>query len=394
MSIESADDNIEVYQSLIDEVSDEVADEVKEQLMEDLPPAIAEELQELEPLSPRNGIDRFLDQKEERVDDISPYEIKMDYFCEFLEDEINLENLNNLTSRQLKRYKSWRKYESLDREKPLGVKTLKDDMHQVEACMEYLVGIEAVQAKVLMVIEIPDLDPEDGVCKETLAPSRTARILRYLEKFQHASMEHVTILLFAKTGRRPCDLHSLDLVDFTYDGDEATLEFVHRPDGTALKEGQLHEAEIKLNTGVAEVIQDYIDYNRENVTDAHGREPLLTSSEGRLSKSTMQKYAYKWTRPGAIGADPDDHDVSNCDGMESAHDAHRCARSKSPKMIRSGYITAKLNHATYEAVGHRVGATTAVLKKHYDHPDNDEERKRYQDEITGTGDEAESGYAN
>jgi hypothetical protein len=203
-------------------------------------------------------------------------------------------------------------------------------------------------------------------------------------------------LVLTKTGRRPCDIHALDLRDFDHTTDGSTLEFVHRPEtGTPLKEGLAHEASISLAEEVGEFLQDYIVHQRADVTDDTGREPLFATANGRISKSTIQEYAYKWTRPCAIGQEcPHDRNPAECEAAQSAKAASKCPDSRSPRPIRSGYITAKLNAgASYEAVGHRVGATKAVLKKHYDHPQKDEESSRHREEIRESSAEG-SGYAN
>jgi hypothetical protein len=49
--------------------------------------------------------------------------------------------------------------------------------------------------------------------------------------------------------------------------------------------------------------------------------------------------------------------------------------------------------ASYEAVGYRVGATKEALRKHYDHPSDEEERERHRDEIIDASVTAE-GYRN
>ena len=54
---------------------------------------------------------------------------------------------------------------------------------------------------------------------------------------------------------------------------------------TPLKNGDGGERPINIAEWVGDVIQDYIRYNRRQVTDEHGREPLFPSSKiaGRLS---------------------------------------------------------------------------------------------------------------
>ncbi len=390
----------EIVSRVSSEVSDAVFDDLIDDLTSELPPQVVQALREdeLEPLTPEDGINKFTNKKEKSVDEStwSSYESKYEYMEEYFLEVLDLQNLNDLTPEQSDGYEDWREKDSLDRDEPLAGKTLKDDMHLFKECLGYLVKIRAVPADAYDIVEIPELENGEGVDKETLDPERAEAILEYLGRFRYASCEHVTLLLLIKTGRRPCDLVALDLKDFDDDGDEVTLSFVHRPEsGTELKEDEKHEATIKLADDVGEVIRHYIDNKHPHVADDNARAPLLGTQKGRISKSTIREYANKWTRPCKIGREcPYGRDPETCEAAQSAKKATGCEGTRAPRQIRSGYITAKLNaKASYESVGHRVGATKKVLKRHYDHPSEDEERERYQDEILN-GNEGAGGFQN
>jgi hypothetical protein len=391
----------EIVDRISDEVSDVVADDLIDDLMEELPPQLVQELRsgELEPISPEEGIARFWKKHRKGIDEkcYAQYETKLDYLEEYLTSELGLENLNNLTPRQAEDYEEWRQFDSLDREKPLARKTLKDDIHLYLAFLAHMTKIRAVPGDAYEAVEPVHLDEGEGVDKTKLDADRAGDILAFLDRFQYASLEHVTMLLMSKTGRRPCDLRAPDLNDFKSKGDDTTLKFVHRPEeDTPLKENKAHEAKITLANEVGQIVQDYIDHNRPDVTDEHGREPLLATSKGRISKSTIKKYSYKWTRPCSIGNGcPFGKDPDNCQAESAAKHASKCDASRSPRQIRSGYVTAKLNAgASYESVGFRVGATKKVLKRHYDHPGKEKERERHREEIMNSDDDPSSGYSN
>jgi hypothetical protein len=389
----------DIADELSDRVSESIVAEVRDDVLEDLSPQLAQQLSPgLEPMPPEEGISRYLDVKSDEVrpGTLDQYRTKMSYVREYLLQERALDNLNNMTPLMASDYKQWREEESLDREKPLEPKTVKDDMHLYKEFLEYLATWRAVSSDVPESVQIPELDDGVGVEKETLAPERAASTNEYLARFEYGSIEQAVWLVFTKTGRRPCDLHALDLGDFNYSSDGSTLEFVHRPEsGTPLKEGLAHEASISLTEEVGEALQDYVVHQRQDVTDDTGREPLFTTANGRISKSTIQEYVYKWSRPCAIGEEcPHDRDPAECEAAQTAKAASKCPDSRSPRPIRSGYITAKLNAgSSYEAVCQRVGATKTVLKKHYDHPQKDDESSRYRDEIRESSAEG-SGYAN
>jgi len=76
------------------------------------------------------------------------------------------------------------------------------------------------------------------------------------------------------------------------------LRFSHRPEtGTPLKNGTGGERLVAISPGLAVLLEDYIENTRPNQTDDAGREPLLTSRQGRLSVSSMRRYVYNITAP-------------------------------------------------------------------------------------------------
>jgi len=54
---------------------------------------------------------------------------------------------------------------------------------------------------------------------------------------------------------------------------------------------------VLITSETAEIVRDYVEMNRNGVTDEHGREPLLTSKSGRVVETTIQRYVYTATRP-------------------------------------------------------------------------------------------------
>lgn len=383
------------------ELSDDLAEKVRDRVLEDLPPELADEIHDsrLEPLTPSEGIDRYIQHRIETIDPaaIDQDKTKLEYVNEYLTEELGLENLNNLTPRQADDYTQWRKYDSLSREKPLSDKTLRDDTYLYINFLEYMWQLRAVSRDVHLAVDPISLDDGDGVDTETLDADRAADILAYLYQFEYVTPDHMAWIILTKIGRRPSGLRAPDCDDYDSDGDPPTLTFEHRPEtDTPLKENEAHEAEVELSDATADIIDDYLENTRPDVTDEHGREPLLATEHGRISSSTIKKYAYKWTRPCEIGKDcPFDKDPDTCEAATNAGNAYKCDATHSPADIRSGYVTAKLNSgASYEAVAHRVGATKRTLKKHYDHPKKNEERKRHKGEILDQDEPDASGYAN
>ena len=53
------------------------------------------------------------------------------------------------------------------------------------------------------------------------------------------------------------------------------------------------ETQVNIPSELAKILRDYMDHQRVEVVDEFGRNPFLTSGEGRLAKSTMRRYFYK-----------------------------------------------------------------------------------------------------
>jgi len=45
---------------------------------------------------------------------------------------------------------------------------------------------------------------------------------------------------------------------------------------------------VALSDDICELLDDWLENKRPDVTDEHGREPLLASREGRLQKTTLR----------------------------------------------------------------------------------------------------------
>jgi integrase len=85
-------------------------------------------------------------------------------------------------------------------------------------------------------------------------------------------------------------LHSLDVGDF--DAEDGTLSASHRPDeGTRLKNREDGERVVTLDAETADVVSDYIKYQRVRVENDYGRRPLFCSKY-RYFISTLTSSVY------------------------------------------------------------------------------------------------------
>lgn len=218
---------------------------------------------------------------------------------------------------------------------------MRDEMYLMQNFLRFLGDIEGVDTGLSTKVQTPELSYQDEVREEYLSADRAKEIIQHLEAYEYATAEHVIWLLLSALGCRRGGVYSLDLKDIHTDCSELFIEFQHRPGrGTTLKSKKAGEREVNVSEGVAEVIDDYIEHNRIEVTDDHGREPLITTNHGRTARSTISKYIYKWTRPCEIGKDcPHGRDPDECEDAQTIDSASNCPSSQSTHTVRKGYLS-------------------------------------------------------
>jgi len=272
--------------------------------------------------------------------------------------EEEIENLNHLTGRNLHRYRTWRGQE-------IAKITLVNELRTLRKFLEWCASVDAVEKGLREKVLIPDVSEGDEAKDVHIEPERAETILEHLNQFSYASRQHVVASILWHTGIRLGTLRALDVADF--DSDEPCLEVRHRPDSeTPLKNGEAAERSIYVGEHYKQVISDYIDHNRDDVTDDYGREPLITSEQGRLSEGAVRTTVYRLTLPCTYGECPHEKEPTTCEFTNYAK-VSECPSSLSPHAIRRGSITAHLREGTpTEVVSDRMNVSAAVLDKHYD----------------------------
>lgn len=348
----------------------------KEELIEQLASGLGSDLK---PCTPQSGLERYLDSIRSDITEgtIQEYATKLGRIVDFLKKQ-GIDDLRELDGRLLKDVAAWRRYESSDQVDELSAKTMRDEMYLLRDWVRHLEEIEAVKPELSDSISIPELSNDDGVRDVDLDPKRVERILHYLGKYEYATFEHVVWLLTVRTGRRTGCLLALDCDDVHIDGEEPYLEFNHRPEtGTRLKNDTKSEGHVSISKSDAEIIADYIENARPDVTDDHDREPLLATSHGRASPSTIRRSIYKWSRPCEIGAGcPHDRDPDACEATQSADHASKCPSSRSPHALKHGFITeGRRRGVPIDVLSDRCDVSEEVIRKHYDETSEEERCK-------------------
>ena len=116
------------------------------------------------------------------------------------------------------------------------------------------------------------------------------------------------------------------------------------------------QASIELDPTPANV-GEQIDLSGAESTDPDGREPLVSSGQGRFARSSIRRRIYHLTACGATG------DGCTCDASR----ASKCSESVSPHDIRRSSISAWLDDgADPSLLSERVDTSPATMERHYD----------------------------
>lgn len=311
--------------------------------------------------APNEAVDLYLENRRGEVAKATLYahNSRLNHFLRWCKLE-GIENMNDLGPRDLQHYKIWRREDG-----NLATPSLKSQLSCIRVFIRYCERIEAVRPDLHMAVDLPSLAKGEGQRSILLPEGRAEAILTYLDRYEHASWMHIAIQLMWTTCARLGAVRAVDIQD--YYSDEQYLEYIHRPQtDTPLKNGEEGERPVALDDATCNLLDDYIENKRFEVKDEHGREPLLTSRQGRRHESNIRDMVYRWTRPCAIGSEcPADKDPDTCEWNEYGT-ASGCPESVSPHAIRRGAITRWLRDGVPpEAICDRANVSKRILDKHY-----------------------------
>ncbi|MFB6140802.1 MAG: tyrosine-type recombinase/integrase [Halosimplex sp.] len=333
----------------------------------------------LEPLSPAKAKEMFIAEREgqvaERTVQADHYRLK--HFIRWCENN-DIDNMNDITGRKLHEYRLWRRDDG-----DLNKVSLRTQLKSLRVFIRWCESINAVVEGLHEKILLPTPSKQEEQREETLRSGQAEEVLEYLRNFEYASRSHALLELIWHTGIRIGALQALDLND--YDGEAERLQLCHRPDtGTALKNGSESERLVALDPTVCAVLDDWINHQRPDETDEHGREPLFTSEQGRLAGTTIRETVYSVTRPCYYAECPHDRNISDCEATVYGYRS-KCPSSVSPHSVRRGSITHHLSEDVPEkVVSDRMDVGQAVLDKHYDKRSEEqkvEQRRSYIEDV-------------
>jgi integrase len=343
-------------------------------------PTKGSETMSLEPIGPETALELYLADKENDLAEASlrAHRYRLNHFVRWC-DEQDVENLNDLTGRQLHKYRLWRRNEG-----DLAPVTEKTQMDTLRVFVRWLESVDGVEQDLSEKVLSPSITPEQNTRHEMLETERAEQVLTHLEKYEYATIDHVTVALMWHTMMRIGGVHALDVDD--YHPDEQYVEVRHRPkQGTPIKNKEDGERLVALSDRVCDLLEDWVADQRPDVTDDYERRPLLTTVQGRASKSTLRFYVYKWTQPCRYEAEcPHDRDPMDCEARPRNHTS-KCPDSLNPHAIRRGSITHSLNNEMPDkVVSDRANVSPEVIEQHYDRRserERMEQRREYLDDL-------------
>lgn len=350
----------------VEELADQVANKVAEKTS-----------QSLQSMTPREAVDKYFEHRDfDRTSTVGTQESSLyNHFVVWCEEIREVDEMRSLQGSDLADYRVWRRDKASERVEKLSPKSDETQQKITRTFIKHCETFDAVRSGLHEYVLIPNLDKDDEVREEIIDSESAKAILSWLRKYQYGDVQHIVWLLLSACGARIGGIHSLDTADFGRGDEGPYLKFRHRPEtGTSLKNGKQGERRVSIKASTADVLDDYLEDNRNEITDEFGREPLLTTRHGRLAKSTIRNYIYAWTRPCAIGKEcPYQKNPQECEAAQRNNWAFKCPDSLSSHPVRKGYITRELSAGTPKHIlSDRCDVTEKVMDKHYDHRTEEE----------------------
>ncbi|WP_435358468.1 tyrosine-type recombinase/integrase [Haloarchaeobius sp. DFWS5] len=319
-------------------------------------------------LSPRDARDRLLARRKTDATErtLNSYHYRLAHWVEWCEEN-GIERVGDVTPWHIDEYDMHR------RQQGNAPTTIKGELTTLRVLLKYLARIDAVDDKIPEAVDVPNLSPKEESSDERLTAEDATALLTYFRnsRAEFGTAKHAFLEVTWNTGARVGGIRALDVDDYD---DSGTLAFRHRPrTDTPLKNKEDGERIVGIPPAVCEALNVYIERERHDKRDDHGREPLFSARQGRPSFSTLRAWSYLGTQPCLHSQCPHGRDRPRC-GYVSRNDASKCPSSRSPHRIRTGSVTEQLNRGfAVEKVATRVNATPQVLRDHYDVADEDEE---------------------
>lgn len=321
-------------------------------------------------LSPVEAAERFIARRQNKntYRTVRSYRNRLNEFVAWTEEN-DIETMRDLDGWWLDEYE---RYLETTENAPT---TIKGKMSALNQLLQYCATIEVVDEDLPEKCEPPKLSKAEETSDDLLEADDAREYLSFFrDSTQHyGTIQHVVLELIWHIGGRISCFRALDYGDWK--PGERKLKFRHRPPTRLKKEGE-HERNVVVCEPVADALNFWIERERPEKRDENGRRPLLTTTHGRASESSVRCWAYQATQPCLYTGCPHNRQRDSCEYIQRQHSS-KCPSSRAPHAIRTGSITWQLNNGiSYVKVAKRAAASPETIRRYYDKPDYDEELER------------------
>lgn len=275
-------------------------------------------------------------------------------------NEQEIEYTTDLNGFLVNQYKTWRRDTS-----DINSRTLYNNLMTIRVFLRWGQRRELFEQGLFEKLEIPG--PGDDARDDKIPPERAEDIINASIRTRGSGQYTVLWYLLWHTGIRIGGAQALDVDD--WEPKPQRLYLKHRPDtGTPLKNGADGERPVSItNDDLAELMKNYIKYNRRPVTDKYDREPLFTSRQGRPTAATLRSRVQHLSQPCHYGECPHDRDPDECAAVVKVWKSYECPSAVNPHTVRRSNITHYLKQGVNpDVVSDRVNASRETIDKHYD----------------------------
>ena len=162
---------------------------------------------ELEPIDPETAFELYIAEKETSVADatVASHKSRLSFLLRWCAER-DIENLNELTGRRLQEFQLWRRNVG-----DLTKVSEKTQMDTLRVFVKWLESVDAVEQDLHKKVRSPDITPRENSRDVMLETEDAETMLAYLERYEYASIHHVTATLLWHTMLRMGSVRALDV---------------------------------------------------------------------------------------------------------------------------------------------------------------------------------------